>query len=365
MDLIWPATKPARSCHTQERLTTLLDGQTKCPRIVLIAGASSLTTPIGDTRHTTCSVLLGAALRCRQERMRLEASCELTFESHDENTPVVLMLRTQSSESQRVVHDALSITPTLQTRQYRDMLGNSCDGLVAPAGELVVRSEIVANVDPHVMVDVAARRTPFARLPAEALHYTLASRYCPADKLQQLAGEVTRGCQTGYPEVQAICDYVRGHLKYQYGVSDGSTDALDTLQERAGVCRDFAHVAIALCRSIDIPARMVAGYLHGREPMDMHAWFEAHLGDRWYTFDPSEPQLRGGRIVLAHGRDAADIAFVTSYGNLTLRSMAVSVREQLCTAIGSGRRSAAVRDVADAPRPALLRMVEPPRQRRA
>ncbi|HTU62710.1 MAG TPA: transglutaminase family protein [Polyangiales bacterium] len=275
------------------------------------------------------------------------------------------MLRTRSSESQRVVRDALSTTAGLETRQFRDMLGNLCDGLVATGGELVVRSEIVANVDPHVMVDVGARRTPFARLPAEALHYTLSSRYCPADKLQQLARDVTRGCQAGYPEVQAICDYVRGHLKYRYGVSDGSTDALDTLQAGAGVCRDFAHVAIALCRSIDIPARMVAGYLHGREPMDMHAWFEAHVGDRWYTFDPSEPQLRGGRIVLAHGRDAADVAFVTSYGDLTLRAMSVSVREQLCTAIASGRRSAAVREAVDGSRPALLRTVESARQRRA
>jgi transglutaminase-like putative cysteine protease len=264
--------------------------------------------------------------------MRLRASCELRFESAQE-TPVVLMVRAQPGARQRVVQDDLSVMPALPTRQFRDVHGNLCDRLVAGAGELVIRSEVVARVAAHVPVDVGARRTPFTRLPAEALHFTLPSRYCPADRLQALALDVTRGCRPGYPEVQAIRDYVQAQLTYQYGVSDGSTDALETLQSRAGVCRDFAHVAIALCRSVDIPARMVVGYLHGREPMDMHAWFEAHVGDRWYTFDPSEQQLRGGRIVLAHGRDAADVAFVTSYGHLTLRSMRVAVSNSVIEAI--------------------------------
>jgi transglutaminase-like putative cysteine protease len=239
------------------------------------------------------------------------------------------MLRARPDAAQRLVHDALGVAPSLPTTLFRDMLGNHCDRIVAPAGELVVRSEIVAEVSPHVATRADAPRTPFAKLSPEALHFTLPSRYCPADRLRTLAREVTHGCPPGYAEVQAIRDYVHTQLRYQYGVSNCSTDALETLQMRAGVCRDFAHVAISLCRSIDIPARMVVGYLHGRQPMDMHAWFEAHVGGCWYAFDPSEAQLRGGRIILGYGRDAADVAFVTDYGELELRTMAVRVHDSL------------------------------------
>jgi transglutaminase-like putative cysteine protease len=259
--------------------------------------------------------------------MLLRASCELRFESVGE-TSIVLMLRARPGIDQRIIQDEVSVTPGWTLRHFTDVFGNLCVGLDAGPGELVIRSEIAANVAKQAAVDRSAGRTPFARLPPAALHFTLASRYCPADKLQALARDVTRGCPPGYLEVQAISDYVKERLTYRYGASNPSTDALETLQSREGVCRDFAHVAIALCRSIDIPARMVVGYLRGREPMDMHAWFEAHVGERWYTFDPSEPQLRGERIVLAHGRDAADVAFVTSYGDsLTLRTMQVSVGE--------------------------------------
>ncbi|MDB4986645.1 MAG: transglutaminase domain protein [Myxococcaceae bacterium] len=264
--------------------------------------------------------------------MRLRASCELRFDSLRE-TPVVVMLRARCGARQRVLQDALRVAPGLPTSTFTDVLGNRCDRLLAPPGELIICSEIVAEVTQHVATEANAPRTRLSKLPAEALHFTLPSRYCPADKLRSLALEVTQGCAPGYAEVQAICGYVHGQLTYQYGVSNASTDAIETLQARAGVCRDFAHVAIALCRSVDIPARMVVGYLHDREPMDLHAWFEAHVGGEWYTFDPSESELRGGRIVLAHGRDAADVAFVTDYGHLALRSMQVSVRDSALTVV--------------------------------
>ncbi|MDB4988713.1 MAG: transglutaminase domain protein [Myxococcaceae bacterium] len=263
--------------------------------------------------------------------MRLRASCELRFDSLRE-TPAVVMLRARHGAAQRVIHDALEVLPAAPTSEFTDVLGNRCDRLIAPAGELVICSEIVAEVTPDVAVDTKLPRTAFSQLPSAALHFTLPSRYCPADKLRALALEVTHGCQPGYAEVQAIRDYVHEQLKYQYGVSNASTDALETLQMGAGVCRDFSHVAITLCRSIDIPARMVVGYLHRREPMDLHAWFEAHVGGAWYTFDPSEAELRGGRIVLAAGRDAADVAFVTDYGALALRNMRVSVCESVLSA---------------------------------
>jgi transglutaminase-like putative cysteine protease len=273
--------------------------------------------------------------------MRLRASCELTFESLRE-TPIVLMLRARPGPGQRVLQEAVKVTPGLRPTEFTDLFGNRCDRLIAPAGELVIRSELVAEVTSHVAADAKAPRTPFAALPPEALHFTLASRYCPSDKLQPLALEITRGCAPGYAEVQAIRDYVHTELTYRYGVSNGSTDALETLAVRAGVCRDFAHVAVALCRSIDIPARMVVGYLYQREPMDLHAWFEAHVGGRWYTFDATEGTLRGGRLVLAHGRDAADVAFVTDYGALTLRNMHVAVSDSMPATFASDTLRAAV-----------------------
>ena len=259
--------------------------------------------------------------------MRLRAGCELVFEVERE-TPLVMMLRARPGAAQQVLEESLIVGPKADpVTEFTDVFGNRCDRLVAARGELAVRSEIVADVLSEVEVDARAPRAPVARLPHAALHYTLPSRYCPSDKMQGLALEITRDAEPGYQEVCAIRDYVRSQIDYRYGVSDSSTDALDTLQAGAGVCRDFAHVAVALCRSIDIPARMVVGYLHGREPMDLHAWFEAYVGSRWYTFDASEESLRGGRVVVAHGRDAADVAFVTDYGALKLRSMRVSVNE--------------------------------------
>jgi transglutaminase-like putative cysteine protease len=141
--------------------------------------------------------------------MRVRASCELRFESRAE-TPIVLMLRARRDAAQRVFHDALGVAPSLPTTALRDMLGNRCDVLVAPPGELVVHSQIVAEVSPYVAARSDAPRTPFPKLFAEALHFTLPSRYCPADKLRTLAQEVTRGCAPGYAEVQAIRDCTPG-----------------------------------------------------------------------------------------------------------------------------------------------------------
>jgi transglutaminase-like putative cysteine protease len=258
--------------------------------------------------------------------MRLRAGCELVLESERE-TPVVMMLRARARTGQRVIDQRLRMSRAVRVSEFRDVYGNVCERFVAPRGELTLRSELLAEVadDPPMRGD--APRTGVAKLPDETLHFTLASRYCPSDKLAQLARKVTRGCQPGAAEVLAIRDYVHDNLAYRYGVSDASTDALDTLEAGAGVCRDFAHVAIALCRSVDIPARMAVGYLHRREPMDLHAWFEAYVDGCWHPFDATEPEQRGGRIVVAHGRDAADVAFLTDYGSLKLNSMKVWVRE--------------------------------------
>lgn len=258
--------------------------------------------------------------------MRLRAGCELLFESEQES-PVVMMLRARPRAGQLILDEKLRISPDLRVASFVDVFGNRCARLVVPKGPLHVRTELLAEVAPGVAVQPDAPRTPVAKLPDETLHFTLPSRYCPADKLAKLAREVTAKSAPGYAEVQAIRDFVYERLAYVQGASDASTDAVDTLQREAGVCRDFAHVAIALCRAIDIPARMVVGYLHALAPMDLHAWFEAYVGGRWYTFDPIEDQLLGGRVILAYGRDAADVAFITDYGALRLTSMNVWVHE--------------------------------------
>ena len=125
----------------------------------------------------------------------------------------------------------------------------------------------------------------------------------------------------GYAQVEAVRAWVHQNIKYQYGVSTATTDAIDTLNAQAGVCRDFSHIGISLCRALRIPARMVVGYLYQLDPMDLHAWFEAYIGGRWYTFDATQDQPRGGRIVVAYGRDAADVAFISNYGGLTTTSL--------------------------------------------
>jgi transglutaminase-like putative cysteine protease len=266
--------------------------------------------------------------------MRLRAGCELVFEVETE-TPIVTMLRAQRCPSQRVWRESLRTSPQLPLKEYRDVFGNGCQRLTVPRGELRLAVETVAEVAADVEAEHDAARVPVARLPDATLQFTLPSRYCPSDKLADLARKITTGETSGYGEVRAICDYVYGALDYRYGVSNASTGAEQTLEAGAGVCRDFVHVAVALCRSIDIPARVAVGYLHGLRPMDLHAWFEAYVGDRWYTFDPTEDELLGGRILLAHGRDAADVAFVTDYGELKLKTMKVSV-DQLADAACSG-----------------------------
>ena len=179
----------------------------------------------------------------------------------------------------------------------------------------------------QIAVDHAALHTPVEALPDDALHYLLPSRYCPSDTLVDQAHGIVGNAVPGYAQAEAIRAWIHTHITYRYGVSDASTDAADTLGHGAGVCRDFSHLGVALCRALQIPARLVVGYLWKLDPMDMHAWFEAFVGGRWYTFDATQERPRGGRIVLAYGRDAADVAFLSDYGPqpLEVREMQVEV----------------------------------------
>jgi len=245
--------------------------------------------------------------------MKLKASCTLTvFAATD--CPVIGMLRPRGGLAQQVISDHYITQPWVNRTEYVDGMGNLCQRFVVPPGELQLNVEVLMEVSPKIDVAPDAPHTPVEQLPAEVLQYLLQSRYCPSDKMTERAHRIVGDAPRGYAQAEKIRAWIHAMLIYEYGVSTATTDALDTLSHGAGVCRDFAHVGIALCRSLQIPARIVVGYLHGLQPMDLHAWFEAFVGGRWYTFDATQDAPRGGRIVLAYGRDAADVAFMSDYG---------------------------------------------------
>lgn len=256
--------------------------------------------------------------------MQLAAGCTLSFASQG-STPLILMLRPRSGAGQWVIREEYQITPSVMVTEFTDLYGNLCQRLVAPEGPF--RIQFSATVETADSIDVAtgAPFTPVEQIPDEILHFTLPSRYCQSDQLGELAAEITRGTLPGYDQAEAIRSWIHTHIRYQYGTSDASTTAVDTARQRVGVCRDFTHLGISLCRSLNIPARMVVGYLYQLDPMDLHAWFEAYVNGRWYTFDATQEQPRGNRITVAYGRDAADVAFTTQFGPMTLTDMKVWV----------------------------------------
>lgn len=259
--------------------------------------------------------------------MQLKAGCDITVEA-TEPCPLVAMLRPRSGRAQWIQSESYLLEPRVEAEEYVDLYGNLCQRLVAPEGKLRIRSEAVVFTEEEAAVDRDAGLTQVSDLPEDVLTFLLPSRYCPSDKLMERAQRIAGDARPGYRQAERICNWIHENIQYQYGVSEATTDAAETLQQGAGVCRDFSHIGLSLCRGLRIPARMVVGYLHGLEPMDMHAWFEAYVGGRWYTFDATQDGPRGGRIVVAYGRDAADVAFISNYGPLTTQSMKVWVEEQ-------------------------------------
>ncbi|MGG6239430.1 transglutaminase family protein [Nodosilinea sp. AN01ver1] len=256
--------------------------------------------------------------------MRLSAGCELLYET-TEPAPLILMLQPRSGAAQQVVHANCQLEPPVPMTDYIDSYGNLCQRLVAPAGELRIRSTVTVDTADAIDVQPGAAFVPVQDLPDYVLQFLLPSRYCQADLLAQLASQIVGDIEPAYDQVEAIRHWIHTHIEYRYDTSDASTSAIDTEKTRVGVCRDFVHLGMALCRSLSIPARMVVGYFYQLDPMDMHAWFEAFVGDRWYTFDPTQSTPRGNRIAIAYGRDAADVALATQFGPLQLTEMRVWV----------------------------------------
>lgn len=245
--------------------------------------------------------------------MKLRASCKLLFDIALA-TPFVLMLRPRSGAQQWVSHGELTIDPDIPVSEFTDSFGNLCQRLVAPPGPLSIYSEATVHTIGNMDREPGAPFVKVQNLPDEVLQYLLPSRYCEIEYFGQLANDITADQRPGYDQVSAIEQWIRANIHYDYNNSDTTVSAREVHSRKSGVCRDLAHLGITLCRGLAIPARIVVGYLHELNPMDMHAWFEAFVAGRWYTFDATQPHLRNGYVVLGIGRDAADVALYNQFG---------------------------------------------------
>jgi transglutaminase-like putative cysteine protease len=266
--------------------------------------------------------------------LRIHVGCELTFDL-PQTTPMIATLNVHSSRvSDLEQPDHLITRPSVPVQGYRDSFGNWCNRLVAPAGAFSLRTEtIVRDSGLRDPVELNALQQQVQNLPADTLLYLLGSRYCETDRLSDEAWRRFGPTPLGWPRVQAICDFVHDHITFGYEHSRATRTAFEAFEERRGVCRDFAHLALTFCRCLNIPARYCTGYITdiGEPPpysaMDFAAWIEVYLGDRWHTFDPRNNAPRIGRILIAHGRDAADVPLTHMFGPGTLSGFRVWAEE--------------------------------------
>ncbi|MFN8348163.1 MAG: transglutaminase family protein [Spirosomataceae bacterium] len=237
-----------------------------------------------------------------------------------------MLLSPRRQEGQSVLKEDFSIDPFVPFFEYNDNYGNHCVRTALPVGHLTITTEIEVRVnDTEIPAYPLPKYIPVEDLPTDTLVYLSPSRYCQSDlyELQNLALWVVGNAAWGYEQVETIRNWIYQNVRYEYNTTNATTTALDLARQRVGVCRDFTHLGIALCRTLSIPARMTVGYLDKLNFMDLHAWFEAYVGGKWYTFDAVQSETHGHRIVLGYGRDAADVAMVTQFGNATLDSLEV------------------------------------------
>lgn len=245
--------------------------------------------------------------------MWLRTSCELTFEIYVP-TPFILMLRPRSGYHQWIAREEYKIKPSVPVYEFTDIYGNLCQRLVAPPGPFSVRTSADVMTADYIDRSPGAPFVEVQNLPDTVLSYLLPSRYCESEKFTDMASSITSGYQMGYDQVWAIETWLRTSISYIPGSSEIPISAVEVNQKQSGVCRDLSHLGIALCRSLSIPARLVVGYLYELSPMDLHAWFEAYVGGRWYTFDATQTELTGGYVAIGYGRDAADVAVSNQFG---------------------------------------------------
>ena len=265
-----------------------------------------------------------------ERELNLRVGYELQYE-FPQPTPVILMLNVHSMRtSDLAMPDYIRLNPSVPISGYRDGFGNWCSRLVAPAGRMIISADSVVRdsglPDPVVS---NARQFGVEELPQETLVFLLASRFCDSDRLLDLAWTLFGAAEPGVGRVRAVCDFVNQRLTFGYEYARVTRTACEAYQECRGVCRDYAHLAVAFCRALNIPARYCTGYLSDigtplpHPPGDFAAWFEAYLGGQWHTFDPRNNVPRIGRVLMARGRDAADVAIATTFGPNTLESFRV------------------------------------------
>jgi transglutaminase-like putative cysteine protease len=259
----------------------------------------------------------------------LKIGCEFVHQSRFP-VPAIFQVEPVSDQHAELVDATWSFDPDTESRTYHDLYGNPCRRLTIGAGRSVISYDATMIVPDAVEeADEEAPELAPEKLPDDVLIFTLPSRYALPDVLGKEAWNRFGSLEPGYSRVQAICDYVNSHLTFQYGTSTPRTTAADVHASGYGVCRDFTHLAVSLCRALNIPARYVFGYLPQIEvpplaaPMDFAAWMEVYLGDRWWTFDPRNNERRKGRVLIGRGRDAGDVAMATTFGSPNQEKMVV------------------------------------------
>lgn len=262
--------------------------------------------------------------------MRMRLGCRLAFDL-PAPTPMILLLNVHYSRASDLERPDLLVTdPAVPIEAYRDGFGNWCTRLVAPAGSMTVSTDgVIRDAGQSDPVDRTAEQHAVERLPGDALAFLLPSRFCDSDLLSDFAWNRFNHEPPGWARVQAVCDFVHHHVRFGYEFSRPTRTAVDTLNEGVGVCRDFTHLAIALCRCLNIPARYCTGYVSDigqpstDAPMDFAAWMEVYLGGGWWVFDPRNNDIRFGRVLIARGRDAADVPLTHSFGLHVLKGFEV------------------------------------------
>lgn len=254
---------------------------------------------------------------------------EITLTCPQPTALVCLLSVTSDRIADIRVAETIVITPPVPTQEYCDLFGNLCRRLLAPSGDITISGDATLEDSGQLdRVNPLAREVAVTDLPHECLVYLMGSRYCETDKLSQIAWDLFGPQPPGWGRVQAICDFVHRHIRFDYMQARSTRSAFEVYHERVGVCRDYAHLALTFCRCLNIPARYINGHLGDIgvpvvDPMDFSAWIEVFLDGAWYTFDPRNNKPRIGRIIVARGRDAADIPLINSFGPHMLKSFRV------------------------------------------
>ena len=257
--------------------------------------------------------------------MKFKLGCYLDYDISSDST-FIFNIRPIANDYQKILEQSLKISPDYEPENYIEQnRQNAYFRLNVPTGSLTIDYQATVELSHDANSTDEIKEIPPSQLPLEVVPYLYPSRYCQSDRLMKFAQDEFGNCEPGHVKVQAICDWIYHKIDYVSGSSDSQTSAYDTAIERAGVCRDFAHLGIAFCRALSIPARFVSAYAWQLDPPDFHACFEAYLGDRWYLFDATRLAPTNGLVRIGTGKDAADAAFATVFGAIALNKMDVYI----------------------------------------